>query len=210
MRYRDKIYNQGLFEFKFKRKPRLRSIDEIHELYLRAKERSDERWRLKLELQNLIVKEIPKNDNNEIIVYFNNQRDPKNLYQFTMRYNSDWKGYELSRNRVEFSKDIVAARSEKIHFILNNEKAFELGQKYYELHNMNSYLDHKVMSILWEIVENKLREHYKKLEENPNRDVFIIKMGSKKYFVQVDEQHRFGYLKFHLKGEYCPDVLEIE
>lgn len=201
--------NNKWFEDKFNRKPKEWSIEQIHALYERAKKRSNKRWKTKSDFIKEIVSKIPKNNKGEHVIYFYNPKDKNNIYQYNFKYNNDYKSYSIGRDRVEFSKDIVAGRQEKLDFILSHDDSFELGQKYHDLDKMCSYLEHRVMRILWMLVEDKLRDHFKKTDTLP-KSVFIIDIGPKKYYVKIDDQHRFGYMKFHLGGEYTDEIIKID
>ena len=197
------------FEHRFNRKPKEWTIEQIHALYERAKKRSNERWKTKYDFIKEIVGKVPKNSKGEHVVYFYHPKDGKNIHCYEFKYNNEYKSHTIGHGRVEFSKDIVAGRQEKLDIILSHDESFELGQKYYELDKMCSYLEHRVMKVLWEIIEDKLREHYKKTDTLP-KSVFVIDIGTKKYYVKADDQHRFGYMKFHLGGEYTDEIIKID
>lgn len=203
------FYNhKELFEWKFKRVPKIWTVEQIHDLWLRAEERGSKKYADSSAYIQEIVKEIPKNERGEHVVYFYHRRD-NSLCKYSLSYHRDWKCYGISQGHVEFSKDKVAGRDEKITFLLTNQRAFEMGQRYHELDGMKSNLQYRVKAILWQIIEDKLRDHYKKLDTNPP-DVFTINIGDYKYYVKTDEQHRHGWLKFHWGGEVIDESIKIE
>jgi len=197
------------FERKFNRKPKEWTIEQIHALYEKAKERSNKRWKSRSEFIKEIVDKIPKNSKDEHVIYYYHPKDNNNIYYYTFKYNSEYRSHSIGQGRVEFSKDIVAGRQEKLDFILSHDESFELGQEYYKLDKMCSYLEYRVMKILWMLIEDKLRVHFKKTDTLP-KSVFIIDIGTKKYYVKVDDQHRFGYMTFHLGGEYTDEIIKID
>jgi len=192
--------NPEFFTIRFKRSPKIWTIDQIHDLWNRACERGAKRQFAISSYIGEIVKEIPKNDRGEHIVYFYSGNGSLSCYNF--RYNSDFRSHAYSTSSVEFSKDKVAGRNEKLEFLLSNEKAFEMGQKFYELKKLSTYQHEKVKQILWNEVNEKLRKQFKELHP-PN--IFTITIGDSKYYVKTDDQHRYGYLQFHFGG-VCTDL----
>ena len=191
-----------LFLFRFKREPKYWTIDQLHDLWLRACERAEKRQSNISNYIKEITREIPKNDREQHIVYFRHRNDETdNIHQYEFKWHYDWKGYGVSNNRVE-----LKTRDEKLTFILANDKPFEMGQRYHELEYMRCKLQHFVKHYLDEMVEKELQNHFKKLNTNPP-DVFIWKIGSRNYFVELDSQHRYGYLKFHIKNEFTGEIL---
>jgi hypothetical protein len=193
------------FEQKFKRKPKNWTFEEIHDLWIRVGERSEKRRQELLRYQDLIIKEIPKNDKGERLLYFMLRDD---LYSYNFRYRDDFKSYGVSTNLVRFSTDKITARSEKIDFIISNEKQFEMGKQYRYLDKMCSHKHYRVFEILWRNVEEYLQKSFKDLPYLKT-DVFIISISNKKYYVKVDEQHRFSYKKFHFGGEVTDGEIVI-
>lgn len=201
------FYNPEIFKYKFKREPKVWTIDQIHDLWERACVRAGKRQSESSAYLREIVKEVPKGANGEHIAYFKREGDVR-ISRFKFSYHRDFKSYGVSTDTLEFSKDIVKGRDEKIDFLLTNQRAFEMGQKYYELQKMLTNYQYRVKQILWEMVESKLQDHYKKLDKNPP-DISIIEIGGSKYYVQVDDQNRYGYLKFHLRGCVSNDTIKL-
>ena len=81
-------------------------------------------------------------------------------------------------DRLTFSKDPVRGRDEKIEFILNNEKVFEMGEKYRQLDRMLSYLHYNIFDLLWYEVEEFLRKEFKEVKYF-KEDVIKISIGNK-------------------------------
>lgn len=185
-----------LFVKRYKRRLKNWTIDEVHDLWLRACDRGAKRYQEKAKYNDKIVKEVPANERGEHIVYFTHRNDPKNICYYNFRYHQDWKGYGVSQNRVE-----LKSRDEKLTFLLaKDQKLFDMGQEYHRLDYMCSNLQYRVREVLWRMVETELQKKFKNEKHIP--DVFILKIGTKKYYVELDSQHRFGYLRFHLKNEH--------
>jgi hypothetical protein len=202
-------YKNYWFRERFKREPKIWTIEMVHDLYLLSKKRFDNRQVDIRKCINDITKEIPKNSKGEHIVYFNNKTDNNKIWSYKITYHSNWKSYGTSLSKLNFDDTFVEnLREAKLDFLISNERAFELGERYRSLQKLVSKYHHYLFKLLSEMVEEKLREHYKKSNEVPNY-ITVINIGSKKYFVKVDEQHRYGYLKFEIENEYKEEDIII-
>jgi hypothetical protein len=192
-----------LFKYKFKRDPRYWSLEQIHELWIKSEKRAKERQKLISEVYDKIIKEIKKDKNGNKVVYL--EKGDK-LYKYEFRYNSQFKSWGYSSNQVTFDKDKAKARDEKIDLLLSNEIAFELGKEWSDIQKFRSKFHFRVKNIFISIIEEKLKKEYK---DKLPPDITIVKVGSKKYYFAVDEQHRYDYLKFHFKGEVTDNIIEL-
>jgi hypothetical protein len=61
------------FEIKFGKQPREWSFKELHDLYIRAKERADKRRKEHSDFINKIIKEVQPNERGEHRVYFSRE-----------------------------------------------------------------------------------------------------------------------------------------
>jgi hypothetical protein len=207
MRYRVNFQNEPLFKMRFKRPSKIWTIDQVHELWEKACGRSYLRRIEKSKFLKKIVDEIPKGDKDRHITYYTIP-DREEIFTFEIKYDPEWKSYVTYRGTLRFSKDKVVARNEKIQFLINSEnKAFEMGQQYYELGKMESSIDSIVREIMWDMVQNKLRKYFIESDRNPDK-VFLIDIASKKYYVESDGDNR--YPKFKLMGQHSPnDIIKI-
>ena len=194
---------EEVFTNRFKRKMKKWTIDEVHDLWLRACDRGSKRYQAKSKQNDKIIKEVTPNERGEYIVYYYPKYDPGHVHRYKFSYHSDWKSYGVSRDRVE-----MKTRDEKLTFILSKEKEFELGEEYHRLDNLCSDLQWRVKEVLWRMVEEKLQKKFKDVGSNIP-DVFILNIGTKRYFIELDEQHKYGYSRFHMKNECTGDVLSI-
>ena len=199
-------YESIWFEKRYKRKAKNWSIEQIHALYLKCVERNNIRRKILRETTDFVVEQVPE-VNGERKVYAYNKRG--DILVYTIRWVNEFRSYGTSNNFLTFSNDKVKAREQKIDFIVNNERLFEIGEKYRKAYLNISLLDKVVFKHLWKIVEDKLRSHYKDVRLGPP-DVFTISIDGKKYYVRSDSQHRFGYMVFHFGGEVSEDVIEIK
>lgn len=198
--------NPEYFKYKYKRDPKMWTIEQLHDIWIRLSERSEKRRQKLLEYQDEIIKQITPNDRGERLIYFEaNGRIFK--YRFTRSRDVD--SYGVSKDILDFSKDPVQARNEKIEFILNNEKVFEMGEKYRQLEKMLSYIHYNIFGLLWYEVEEFLRKEFKEVKYF-KEDFIKISIGNKVYYAQIDPQHRFQYKKFHFRGEEMSIIFKIK
>lgn len=190
-----------VFFKKFKRKFKQWTIDELHDLWMRASNRAAIRQKEKSDFIDTIVERIPKDSRGRHIVYFHHRNDIDNVHQYEFSWHEDWRSYGISQNRLKMD-----TRDDKLSFIIDNDIKFEFGQKYHHLDFMSCKVQYYVKDILWKVVEKELVEKFK--GKTPP-DIFILKIGSKKYFIELDEQHRYGYLRFHMKNEYVGETISI-
>lgn len=198
------------FEWKFKRKPKLRSIAEVHDLYLRAMERSAKKSKETCDCIEEIVREIPptgdKNSRNgeKFITYFYHDDI---LYQYNMSYNHSYDSYGTSQDRVRFDEGSVEEiRDKKIHFILNNQKAIELGEKYRRINAANKYLHYTAKHAFEEMVIDELQKLYKDVNAINLPKAIPITVGDKRYIFGVDQQSYGTYKKFIFLGEAAEEI----
>jgi len=196
--------NSDFFKMKFKREPKVWTIESIHKLYLKVLDRHSVRQKLVVDCVNRIIDEVQEFEKDKRKVYFN--REGK-IYQRELSKNSEYDSWGIrSADLVKFNSDkTIHNRNEKLEFLLSNEKAFELGELYESLQGNTKYYHLRVREILSEMVEDKLRFIYKE-KEAPN--TLTVSIGDKKYYVQCDDQYRYSrvYKKFKLLNEVLEDI----
>jgi hypothetical protein len=196
--------NTDLFKMKFKREPKVWTIESIHELYLKVLERHSVRQKLVIDCVNRIIDEVQEFEKGKRKVYFN--RGGK-IYQRELSKNSEYDSWGIhSADLVKFNSDkTIHNRNEKLEFLLSNEKAFELGELYESLQGNTKYYHHRVKEILSEMIEDKLRFIYKE-KEAPN--ILTVSIDDKRYYVQCDDQYRYSriYKKFKLLNEVNEEI----
>lgn len=188
--------NRELFIWKFKREPKDWTLDEIHDLWVRARERYNIRQKDITDYIGQIVSEIPKNESNEHIVYFQNG---DRLCQYTFRYNDLFKSFGYSQD-ISPSK----TRDDKLNLILSNGKAFEMGQHFRFLTRMSTNQHYKVERILEELLNDRLRKIFK--DKRPPK-TFLIEISNRQYFVESDLTNGFGFLSFKLSNQNKNEII---
>lgn len=192
-----------LFEYRFKRKPKQWSLEEIQGLWERSLKRGKERQSMINKVYDKIVNEIPKDKNGKKIIYYT---ENDKVYKYEFSYNHEFKSWGYSTGRVEFSKDKLKKRDEKIEFILSNDRAFELGKEFRDIQKFRTKLEYRVKQIFVNLIEDNLKKVYK--DKFPP-DITVVKVGDRKYYFTVDDQHRYSYLKFHFKGLVSNKEIEL-
>ena len=181
---------------RFKRPQKEWSVVDMHRLYIRALERSNKRQKEFSEHLDKIMEEIPASKDNNYgrdghrkVYYIQKVKDIEYTHSYSLSYMREYKTIGFSRDTINFSK---MNRIEKCEFVLNNEKAFELGQKMFELEKLKSYLHGVVFREIKEIVEEKIRNDYKD-EVIPN--ILSLEIDGYNYTVIVDKSQNYYWPK---------------
>lgn len=196
--------NPDLFKLKFKREPKVWSIDEVHDLYLKALDRHNKRLKLWIDCVDRIVNETNEFDKDKRKIFFT--KDGK-FYQRELSKNHEYDSWGVhSADLVKFSStSTLVDRNEKLEFLLSNEKAFELGELYESLQGNTKHLHLRVKHIISEMVQDKLRFKFKNCE---SPEMLTISIGEKRYYVKCDDQYRRSriYKKFELLNEVTEEI----
>jgi hypothetical protein len=192
-----------VFERKFNRNPKQWSLEDLHDLYLRAKERAEKRWKLSQSIIDTIQKEIVQFDNKTQVYFYQTTRDTTYLrnYEFT------WKNKRDKYTSWSIGDPKLNNREERLDFLIANSRAFELGQQFYEsktLEDMSWRTMWRVKDIFWQVLERKLRSLY---ESEVVKETLIIEVSGHKYFVHVD--NGYGYPNFRLQNEFNGEIIKI-
>ena len=191
---------------KLGREPRVRSIAEVHRIYLETKERYIKRSETTREIIEKIKKEIEPQDNyrKKRIVYFNQEARGEvylRQYEISFEYGDDC--YSTSIGDTRFK-----TRDEKLEFILSNQKAFELGQDFYEAKKIedDAYRrSSRIKEYLWNMIEGEL----KKIKFPPfTKKTLLIQIEDTKYFVSVESSH-YNYANFQWLNEFDDNIIHI-
>lgn len=199
------------FEWKFKRQPKLRTISEVHDLYLRAMDRSSKKYKEVSDCIDEIVREIPPTPSNngrysdKYITYFYSDDI---LYQYSMSYETSYGSYGTSYDRVNFDEGSVEEiRDKKIHFILNNQKALELGEKYKRLTAANKHFHYIVREAFETMLIGVLEKKFKDIKSFNMSKAIPVVVDGKRYVFAVDPQSYGTYKKFIFLGEANEDIV---
>lgn len=195
-----------IFKHRFGREPKNWTIEQLHDLWLRTCERSNKRRKEYCDCVDAIAKEIPKNEKGEVIVYYKH-KGRKNLSQYKLSYNRDWKSWSVSRDSVS-----LKTREDRLSFLLHSTtKVYEMGQKLFELDSlyMSTNSSYKVREIMWRQVEESLRQRFKDEPYKHYNKIFVLSISDKKYFVEIDDRTAPRYYKFSLQNEFNDEVISL-
>jgi hypothetical protein len=186
-----------LFEWKYKRQTKMWSIEQIHDLYLRALERHSIRQKKLSDVIDRIISETPEFEKCRRKVFFT--LDGK-VHERDFHYWSQYDSWGSSTKLVEFrTEKTVDNRNEKLEFILSNDKQFELGELYQSIQGDSKFLHLFIWDILSEMVEDKLRVNFK---GKSSPEILTIDISGYNYYVVCDKNHMYDrfYKKFELKN----------
>jgi hypothetical protein len=199
------------YKHKFGRDKKVRSISEIHNLYINSRKRSDFKQIVILGIIDEIVEKIPLTTTGrgrgQHITYFTGRDNV--LYQYEMSYNSEWDSYGTSYNRVKFEGSVEQIRDQKLDFLLSNEMAFELGEKYNRNKNYNMHLHHRVKYYLVEAITKQLEIIYKEINFLDIPKVIPVSIDECQYIFTLDGNSSGYYKKFVLVGEVGMKPIEM-
>lgn len=214
MRVNSKDNMKYFYKKKFNREPKQWSIEDLHNLYLRAKERADKRQNLTIDCGFKILSELPieEDRSGSRYAYFYKKEYSRNKNKFEEEYTTSLYRYRITpikrRGFDSFSWsteriDSSVSRDEKLSFILA-ERAFELGEEFNKISNLRSSYHHYVWNEIWEIIEKKLDNTYKDKEVPPT---IKLKIGDKEYLVSGEDNYHS--IKWKFLGEYNQDTIEL-
>jgi hypothetical protein len=198
------------YKHKFGRDKKVRTIKELNTLYINSKKRSDSKQSVIIGIIDEIVAKIPLSGDRgrkQHITYFIGRENI--LYQYEMEYRSEWDSYGTSYNRVKFEGSVEQIRDQKLDFLLSNELAFELGEKYNKNKDFNMHLHHRVKWYLIEAITKKLEIIYKEVRFFDIPKVIPVDVDGYKYMFTLDSNSSGYYKKFILAGELEMEPIEM-
>ena len=196
------------FRIKFNREPKQWSIEDLHNLYLKAKERSEKRQKLLTDCGKRILAELqPEDRDGSRYAYFYREEYHKkecitSLYRYRVAQvkRRGFDSFSWSTERV----DSTASRDDKLSFILANERAFELGEEFKKIQSYRTSYHHYIWNEIWNMAEKKLDKIYKD-KEVPT--TIKLKIGDKEYLVVGEDN--LHHIKWKFLGEYNQETIEL-
>mgnify|MGYP006319112169 FL=1 len=95
----------------------------------------------------------------------------------------------------------------KIHFILNNQKALELGEKYKRLTAANKHFHYIVREAFETMLIGVLEKKFKDIKSFNMSKAIPVVVDGKRYVFAVDPQSYGTYKKFIFLGEANEDIV---
>lgn len=193
------------FKYKFKRSPKLRTIQEVHSLYIRAIERSSRKSSELLDCMNEIVENIEPVSGKYTTYFYNDNI----LYEYSMSYNSSYESFGVSCDRVRFDIGSIGnMREKKINFVLNSIVSIKLGEKYRRLSNSNRYYHNVVRCAFEDMLITILDERFKDVKSSKMSSIIPIIIDNRRYIFRIDDSSSYGlYKKFIFLGESKDDII---
>ena len=198
------FYESYFFRERFNREPKVWSLEKLHSLYLLAKERSEKRRKDFSDHVERIIEEVkPETDNyrEEIKVYFEEDNE---TYVYKITKSLEW-NWSYSNDTLKWSSNNVEARNEKINFLLDNKRNFELGQEMRRLEKFRSRFGWRVFRHITNKVDQALCEKFKNVKNYNMSKILKVNIAGYIYLVQLTEEARnssYSYKKF--------EIIEIE
>lgn len=198
-----------LFEQIFKRKPKVWTLEKIHDLWLRTSNRKERRLNKTRKLWKDIIADMGNSKKEAFSIYHENENGETYEYNFSCSNLTD--DYGCSSGLVKFSDDINKAREEQIDFLLANEKAYEWGDLYKKDASEKQRFHYVVESIFFRMIEEKLMSHFKNSDVRP-KETFRISIGGKEYYIKASGDGLYTkkyYVKYEFAGAVENNPLEL-
>jgi hypothetical protein len=191
------------FEFRFGRKPKVRSIKDIHDIWIKLKQRDYPRQKEHFDIWDKIYNDdsLSKDRLGKKIVYATTEKELRKM-KFGLSSNGD---RTYSYDVITDKKDKESDREEKLNFLLTNERSIELGNKFLKTRKCLGSYHHRIKVIFVKKVCDYLRDKYK--NKKPDT-IAIIKVGDYKYYFKLKDSYSC-YLEFEFLGEVNDNLIEI-
>ena len=177
-------------KYRYRRKEH--SIEKIHDIWLKAKERNLIRRNRFTDFINTIPNHVQPNDKGEYILYYNNK---ETICAVVLTFKGRFGGWSFHTDYLNMDKD----RDKILSYWIADDSITELGNKFRKLDNDRGFrLEGVSRQILNDKINTHFREYFNKLKQYPP-DSFIIDISDKKYIVTTKDRH--DYTTFTLSSE---------
>lgn len=197
------------FELKFNRDPKDWTFEDLMRLYHRAKERADNRRKAFSDMIDKTIEELEPDEKGYVKAYF---YIGDQAYSYNLRKDATF-GWCYSTEQVAFStKDAVLKRDQKVEFLLQNQKSFELGEELRRLEKMKSVFDRHVFGIIEEAVDAKLCARFKNVKNHQVPRVIKIDLGGEIYYAALTKESRnsgYDWKSFEILGKAEEEVIML-
>lgn len=179
-----------------------RSILELQDIYLRAKERhlKKREWYMK-NVYDRVINEIPIQNGEKVVLHKISENNIDKVVYTEYREYGSW-GY--TRNKLNLRN-----REERLFYLTDSilELRYELGLLHYNNRNEDKYFHQYIWPLLEKQILNKLQEQFKRKKCEKS---FILKVGKVNYIVTCEDPYSLSYKKFKLtEANTEPINLEI-
>ena len=191
------------FEFRFGRKPNVRSIKDIHDIWIKLVDRNKPRMKKHSEVWDEIFNcDDLKNERGERIVYYESKGDIVKKLTFT-KDSLGIKSYTTDIIKKLDNKE--SDRKVKLDYFLASEKKFDLGKRFIESKKWVGKYHHRIKNIFIQKVCEELRNRFK--DKKPDL-LNVVKVGDYRYYFSVKDPFSL-YLEFEFLGEVKDNEVEI-
>ena len=188
MRAKTNFQYKDIFRYRFKREPKDWSIEDLHSLWLKVKERNRARQKVYWDLIREAGETLPGEGTKQVYYHYIGKDGKESLRSFRISFDKSWRGWSIGHETVKFEN-----RDEKLAFWIADETNFEFGRKIFEAQKFTSgRLEGLVYSVLIDEINKALNEKFKSLKENPPKSFTII-LGGKEYIIITDRDRGYGY-----------------
>lgn len=198
-------YDAEFFKVRFKRNPRIWTLEDVHALWLRALERGSKQQKVVSDCMDRITKELPS-VNNKISAYYYDDCDKLSVYEFGNNHSFPHWGY--TSNHYKRSENKAIARAEETYRLLNPQ-SLEYGQQFFEAKRHRSNKEYIVKNIMFDMIKEKLSEKYEKIAAYIDKDIVIIDIAGYKYSILVEGKN-YGYCEFTFMGTFVNKPIKLK
>jgi len=187
--------NSEIFKWKFKRSPKNWSLDQVHDLWILAKKRSDIRQKIFTDYIENIPNIISPNDNGEYVIYY--QRN-KSMNSIILTFRDEYSRYGGNWSyHTESLKD--RDRDKTLEYWISNDNIIDMGNEFIRLSDDRGFnSEGRVIRVLSEMINDNFRKHFKGIKKYPPES-FVTTISDKKYIINVDD--RSNYPTFKISSE---------
>lgn len=184
--------NPDYFRSKFKREPKLWSIEDLHALWIKTSERNNKRQSIYWELIRQAGETLPGDKYHKTVYYYHTNKDGKEiLRKFDIRFNQDYYGWSIGHDTAKLEN-----REDKLNYWIADETNFEFGRKISEAQKFTSArLNSMVFHLLTEEVNRALNRKFKESKTVPPK-AFTIFLGGIEYIITTDDGYGYSHNHF--------------
>lgn len=189
-------------------KSRWRSLESIHNLWIESVDRSKKRQKDLTDIILKIVDNTHKGHNGNHKVYY---KINDIYYVYSIEFNKFYGSHTFSSDLLKFDENTQIGRDQKLDFLLADEAIFKMGDDLFNITRGNSHLNYRVERELNKVLSRKLEIYFNQDIKKRPKDVFIVKIGNKKYYVSspTNGNQYFGSYDFKLLHEVEENFIEL-
>ena len=182
-----------------------RTIWELHSIYKRLRERSyilREKRKAIVEESAKILTVTQKWNKDYITLYLTKGGK---IYSWNFTWEEEYETWSRSSNLLKFEGSKESIRDDKINFLLNNELAFELGEKYQKLQDngWDNFVGELLVKEICHLLTTKFQ--FVKLKEVPN--VVPVRVNDETLTFRLLGESNANYKEFEFIGLLSEEII---